>query len=75
MRKFARNLTRQGFVALTAALAPVLLSLLTFAFCVSGADPLEICVKYTEMFEYILSALLLAVGGGLLTDYIFRGSK
>ena len=75
MRKFARGLTRQGFVALSSALAPVMLSLLAFAFCAADADPLEIYVRYTKMLQYILSALLLAVGGGLLTDYIFRNSK
>ena len=75
MRKFARELTKQGFVALSLALAPVLLSLLVFAFCAADADPLEIYVRYTKMLQYILSALLLAVGGGLLTDYIFRSPK
>lgn len=75
MRKFARELTRQGFVALSLALAPVLLSLLVFAFCAADAEPLEIYVRYTKMLQYILSALLLAVGGGLLTDYIFRSPK
>lgn len=75
MRKFARELTKQGFVALSLALAPVLLSLLVFAFCAADAEPLEIYVRYTKMLQYILSALLLAVGGGLLTDYIFRSPK
>ncbi|MBO5280437.1 MAG: hypothetical protein J6B55_04355 [Clostridia bacterium] len=53
----------------------VSLSLLCFAFNAADADPLEIYVKYTKMFEYILSSVLLSVGGGLLADYIFRGSK
>ena len=75
MKKFAKGLTRQGFIALSAALAPVLAVLLVFTFFLADADPLEIYVKYTKMFEYILCALLLAVGGGLLTDYIFRSSK
>ncbi len=75
MKKFAHKMTRQGFIVLSVALAPVLLALLTFAFRMADADPLEIYVKYTKMFEYILSALLIAVGGGLLTDYIFRSSK
>ena len=75
MKRFSQKLTRQGFVVLVASLTPVLASLLVFAFCIADADPLEIYVKNTKMLEYILSALLLAVGGGLLTDYIFRSSK
>ncbi len=75
MKKFAQKITRQGFVVLSATLLPVSLSLLCFAFNVTDADPLEIYIRYTKMFEYIISSLLLSVGGGLLADYIFRGSK
>ena len=75
MKNFARRLTKQGFVVLAATLLPVALSLLCLAFKAADADPLEIYVKYTKMLEYIFSSLLLYVGGGLLADYIFRGSK
>lgn len=75
MKKFAQKITTQGFVVLSATLLVVSLSLLCFAFNAADADPLEIYVKYTKMFEYILSSVLLSVGGGLLADYIFRGSK
>lgn len=75
MKKFAQKITKQGFVVLSATLLVVSLSLLCLAFKAADADPLEIYVKYTKMLEYIFSSLLLSVGGGLLADYIFRGSK
>ncbi len=75
MKKFSKKLTRQGFVVLSTALSAVSLSLLTFAFCLSEADAAEIYIKYTKMFEYIMASLMLSVGGGLLADYIFRGSN
>lgn len=75
MKKFSKKITLPAFVVLAATLAPVSLALLVFAFRLSDADALEIYIKYTKMLEYIIAALLLSVGGGLLTDYIFRSSK
>ena len=75
MKKFAKKMTWQGFVVLAATMFPVLVSLLCFAFSMSDATPLEIYAKYTKMIEYIISAILLSIGGAMLTDYIFRSSK
>ena len=75
MKKFAKRLTWEGFVVLAVTLGAVSLSLLVLAFHLPDADALEIYMKYTKMFEYVVVSLLLALGGSLLTDYIFRSSK
>ncbi len=75
MKKFAKSITREGFVVLAVTLGAVSLSLLALAFHLPDADAPEIYIKYTKMFEYVVASLLLSLGGSLLTDYIFRSSK